>query len=257
MTCHDRADKAEGRPRRNWGKERFLCSACTQKAQSKRPRRARKPRDATEDGTGNEASQDAQNMNSQADSRATASQMDLNATSESLAQVSLAEKPVYSSNPCLSSEGLNGMPQSRALPPISDDPLQYSSSVMKQAHPQPQQLQQFARPHLSAPATPVQHTTQHPIPQTQPTYCHSLSPRPLPTHQHQQLPQHQEGHFSPSNNGSLQNHLPTNPPLLPESEATFEYGRSNPAYPNNGSYALTLMPHQPNPQYPVTYPSQQ
>jgi hypothetical protein len=46
MICHDRADKMEGRPKRNWGDERFLCSACLAKAQNKRPRRGRKPKDA-------------------------------------------------------------------------------------------------------------------------------------------------------------------------------------------------------------------
>jgi hypothetical protein len=45
MICHDRADKMEGRPKRNWGDERFLCSACFAKAQNKRPRRGRKPKD--------------------------------------------------------------------------------------------------------------------------------------------------------------------------------------------------------------------
>jgi hypothetical protein len=49
MVCHDRADKMEGRPKRNWGDERFLCSACLTKAQNKRPRRARKPKDAVVD----------------------------------------------------------------------------------------------------------------------------------------------------------------------------------------------------------------
>lgn len=45
MICHDRADKMEGRPKRNWGEERFLCTACLAKAQNKRPRRGRKPKE--------------------------------------------------------------------------------------------------------------------------------------------------------------------------------------------------------------------
>jgi hypothetical protein len=45
MICHDRADKLEGRPKRNWSEEQFLCSSCTVKALNKRPRRGRKPKD--------------------------------------------------------------------------------------------------------------------------------------------------------------------------------------------------------------------
>jgi len=44
--CHDRTDKLEGRPKRNWSEEQFLCASCTAKAQNKRPRRGRKPKDA-------------------------------------------------------------------------------------------------------------------------------------------------------------------------------------------------------------------
>ena len=45
MICHDRAAKLEGRPKRNWSEERFLCAACIVKAQNKRPRRGRKAKD--------------------------------------------------------------------------------------------------------------------------------------------------------------------------------------------------------------------
>ncbi|KAG8869785.1 hypothetical protein FRC20_000856 [Serendipita sp. 405] len=42
MACYDRADKLEGKPKRNWSEEGFLCSACYVKAQNKRPRRGRR-----------------------------------------------------------------------------------------------------------------------------------------------------------------------------------------------------------------------
>jgi hypothetical protein len=44
MSCHDRADKIEGRPKRNWGEEVFTCSACIVKAQNKPKRRGRRPK---------------------------------------------------------------------------------------------------------------------------------------------------------------------------------------------------------------------
>ncbi|PVG04050.1 hypothetical protein CPB86DRAFT_778284 [Serendipita vermifera] len=43
MSCYDRADKIEGRPKRNWSEEEFTCSACILKAQNKPKRRGRKP----------------------------------------------------------------------------------------------------------------------------------------------------------------------------------------------------------------------
>ncbi|KAG8834819.1 hypothetical protein FRC17_006927 [Serendipita sp. 399] len=42
IACYDRADKLEGKPKRNWIEEKFLCSSCFVKAQSKRPRRGRR-----------------------------------------------------------------------------------------------------------------------------------------------------------------------------------------------------------------------
>ena len=45
MMCHDRADRLEGKPKRNWSEEQFLCASCTAKAQNKRPRRGRKPKE--------------------------------------------------------------------------------------------------------------------------------------------------------------------------------------------------------------------
>lgn len=44
--CHDRADRLEGKPKRNWSEEQFLCASCTAKAQNKRPRRGKKPKEA-------------------------------------------------------------------------------------------------------------------------------------------------------------------------------------------------------------------
>lgn len=47
MACYDRADRIEGRPKRNWEEEPFVCSACLVKAQNKRPKRNRRAKDAS------------------------------------------------------------------------------------------------------------------------------------------------------------------------------------------------------------------
>ncbi|KIM33671.1 hypothetical protein M408DRAFT_158678 [Serendipita vermifera MAFF 305830] len=80
MMCHDRADRLEGKPKRNWTEEQLLCASCTAKAQNKRPRRGKKPKDAVAT-DGEDVVMDAPNTQTTNDTA-----MDISSTNDAVLQ---------------------------------------------------------------------------------------------------------------------------------------------------------------------------